>query len=284
MPIKTNTIIRSSDGSDYIYLGSQFRNLKTGRMAGYSVQAELEREAIKMGYVEGESIFTELLERSVTMGYVPERNRDSREWMQNAARGAMSTGRSGSTLRSEIMAERTIKRIGSGEVRIGRPIVFGYDAKGKKELPYYDQLPVVVPISKGVSEKGGNRYFIGLNFHYLDYVRRAKLLDALYSVRIGISREGNLVKSGQGIVPMMEESISTKIDITYGKLLEGVSKYKGFKPTLHKYLLSHVSGSVLEIPPVAWTMIFFLPIAKFSKGVSQQKVWKDSVDHIDKDG
>ena len=132
-----------------------------------------------------------------------------------------------------------------------------------------------------MTEKGGDSYFIGLNFHYLDYVRRAKLLDALYSVRIGISRDGNLLKSGKGIVPMMEDSISTKFDITYGKLLEGVSKYKGFKPTIHKYLLSHVKGSVLEIPPIGWTMIFFLPIAHFSKGVSQQKVWKDSVDHID---
>ena len=39
--------------------------------------------------------------------------------------------------------------------------LFGYDAKHKATLPYYDKFPLIFPIEPA---KGG---FIGINFHYL---------------------------------------------------------------------------------------------------------------------
>jgi hypothetical protein len=53
--------------------------------------------------------------------------------------------------------------------------MFVYDPKGKKELPYYDTFPLLLPI-----EKYSNG-FLGINLHYLPIPLRIRLLDRLKS-------------------------------------------------------------------------------------------------------
>jgi len=247
MPIIKNTILRGSDGNDYIYLGALWQNIRTRAMGSRRMQIELDRVAIQRKLVEGDGIFQELLDRSISYGYIPEQTRLAREWMQREARGSI-VGRSGSTMRSELLTESSLSSISVSRIRVGRPVMFMYDAKGKKDLPYFDQFPVIVPISVGVGR------FIGLNLHYLDYRRRAILLDGLYRVRESDNR----------------------FAIDYSKLMKGISRFPGFKPTIHSYLRGHIRSRVVEISPIGWTLCFFLPVAHFNNGVDQRRVWRDS--------
>ena len=55
----------------------------------------------------------------------------------------------------------------------GRLNMFIYDPKLKKKLPYYDTFPLVLPVD---TFRGG---FVGLNFHYLPYIMRFRLLQEI---------------------------------------------------------------------------------------------------------
>ena len=59
--------------------------------------------------------------------------------------------------------------------------MFVYSPKGRNKLPYYDTFPLVLPLK---SMEGG---FLGLNFHYLPYALRARLLDAAGGDSLNIS-------------------------------------------------------------------------------------------------
>ena len=54
---------------------------------------------------------------------------------------------------------------------------FRYNPKLASILPYYDVFPLVLPIQ---SARGG---FLGINFHYLPYALRARLLDRLERIK-----------------------------------------------------------------------------------------------------
>ena len=278
MGIIKNTVLRGSDGVDYIFLGQVWRNVKDGsKFASSRVQVELERLAIQRKLVEGDSIFQELLDRSIASGYIPEQNAISRKWMQNEARDAMigKNARTAPAIRSELLMESSLKSVSS--IRVGHPVMFYYDAlnrNNKKILPYFDQFPVIVPIKVWA---GG---FMGLNLHYLNYKMRAILLDSLYSLRRGEERfgGGSEVRAGRGVVPMGANDRNTRIDVDYAKLLAGVTKYRGFKSTIHSYIMKQVKSRVVEISPIGWTLCFFLPVARFNNGVDQRTVWRDSIE------
>ena len=57
--------------------------------------------------------------------------------------------------------------------KYGMMNLFGYDAKHKATLPYYDKFPLIFPIEPA---KGG---FIGINFHYLPFGARVAFLKQL---------------------------------------------------------------------------------------------------------
>ena len=61
----------------------------------------------------------------------------------------------------------------SSRVVPGNMYLFMYDPKLKKELPYYDTVPLVLPFR---SLPDG---FLGINLHYLPYLARFKLLGEL---------------------------------------------------------------------------------------------------------
>ena len=87
--------------------------------------------------------------------------------------------------------------------------------------------------------KGG---FIGLNFHYLRPMLRARLLDRL---------------KGRGIS------------------WEGIKNIDVVKPAVKRYLTNHIGGQVVVIPQDEEELSIFLPLERFKKQ-TMAEVWKAS--------
>ncbi len=129
----------------------------------------------------------------------------------------------------------------------GRLNMFFYDPKGKKKLPYYDTFPLVLPLE---SIKGG---FMGMNFHYLPYMLRFKLLERMQKFSTG------------GFDRM------TRFDANY----DDVKKIGLVRPTIKKYLYNHVQSRFLRIDFDEAVLAAYLPVQQFKKA-GTSKVWSDS--------
>lgn len=139
-----------------------------------------------------------------------------------------------------------------GEMMIGKMIMFIYDPKTKKKLPYYDTFPLIFPIA--MYDDG----YLGINLHYLPPNARAVLMGNLYST---IQSKGPEDK---------------KLAITYD-ILKGASRFQLFKPCIKRYLYSHVRSKFLVVQPKEWDAALMLPTAQFQKA-SETKVWSDSME------
>jgi len=190
------------------------------------------------------AIFDNILQQGAKQGIIPARTKFAREWYRSAAEDLYK------------------RRVSSGvllrdETRLTDSIIYGYmysfvyDPKWKNELPYYDTFPLIFPVEL---EKNG---FLGINFHYLPHVLRAKLMDALYTT-----------------VTNRKYDDTTKVRISYD-ILKGVSKFNVFKPTLKRYLRSHIRSNFLQISSKEWDIALFLPTENFKK-LSKDKVWAES--------
>jgi hypothetical protein len=143
--------------------------------------------------------------------------------------------------------ERNTMRIIPGEL-----YMFQYNAKHRETLPYWDMFPMVFPFKK---LKDG---FIGLNFHYLPYNMRVRLLDRL----------------------MEFQSNKTLTDFTRLKFswatIQGVSRFKIAEPCVHRYLLTQITSPIKKIHAQDWATAMMLPVERFV-GSSKQQVWKESL-------
>lgn len=136
----------------------------------------------------------------------------------------------------------------------GHLYMFGYDAKMKDVLPFYDRFPVVFPFSRDADS------FTGINLHYLPQIYRARLMDALYQV-----------------VTDQKFNEKTRLNLSY-RLLQSSSKFKYFEPCVKKYLFSHVQTKFLQVPSNEWDIALFLPLERFT--VSKNKVFRDTMSKI----
>jgi len=132
----------------------------------------------------------------------------------------------------------------------GQMNFFYYDAKGKNELPYYDRFPLVLPI--GVAESTG---FIGLNFHYLSIPMRLKLL--------------NVVAEYATSSEMNED---TRIRLTWNR----IKRNPLVKPTVKRYLASHVQSRFRVITAEEMMAAVLLPVQRFVPSGVETKVYADS--------
>jgi hypothetical protein len=135
---------------------------------------------------------------------------------------------------------------------IGRMFMYAYDPKGKLTLPYYDKVPLIILVS--VDSDG----FHGLNLHYLPPFLRAKLMDALFSLRNNNKYDD-----------------STKLAKISYEVLSSASKFKYFAPCFKRYLYSHLQSNFLYISPENWDKALMLPTERFAK-MSKDKVFKES--------
>ena len=114
--------------------------------------------------------------------------------------------------------------------------MFVYAPKFAKKLPYYDTFPLVMYLK---SAEGG---FYGLNFHYLPYALRARLLDA----------------AGQD-----------KLDVS------AVEGSRLTKPTIKRYLYGYTRSMFRKVDSEDNLTAIMLPVQRFKKA-SDSKVWGDS--------
>mgnify|MGYP001272239840 FL=1 len=150
------------------------------------------------------------------------------------------------------------------ELKLGRMYFFHYQPKTRMKLPYYDIFPLVIPIKP----YNGGRGVLGMNFHYLPYRLREKLMKKL----IGF---------------LNEEELEAYLHISYNDI-KGFTRFKEAKPTLHKYDLtgSYVRSQFIHIEPGEWTTALHLPVEEFrsrggAMGVTKAEVWGDSKDIIE---
>jgi len=139
-----------------------------------------------------------------------------------------------------------------GRLLPGRLFMFFYDPKHKDTLPYYDRFPLVMVVDKA---PGGG--FYGLNFHYLDYRKRAILMERLLQYK-------NNNKFDE----------TTKLKLNY-QLLKGSAKLKAFKPCFKHYIPSQFRSQFREVPAEYWETVLFFPSEQFKKA-SKQTVFSDS--------
>ena len=123
----------------------------------------------------------------------------------------------------------------TGRVNFGALNMFIYDPKLKNKLPYYDTFPLVLPIER---YRDG---FLGINFHYLPYALRARLLSRLD--------------------PYANYSALKNVRLV--------------KPTLKRYLNSNVRSRFRKLEEEDFMTAIMLPVQRFKKS-SASKVWSDS--------
>jgi hypothetical protein len=116
--------------------------------------------------------------------------------------------------------------------------MFVYDPKGKKELPYYDTFPLVLPI-----EEYSNG-FLGINLHYLSMPIRIRLLDRL----VDYSNNDKFDKS-------------TNLNVDYSRL----KKIDLIKPCLKRYLASNVRTEFRKVEADEFMVATLLPVQRFKK-------------------
>ena len=136
----------------------------------------------------------------------------------------------------------------SGGAKIGEMVMYTYNPKLKKQLPYYDTFPLTIVV--GPAPNG----FYGINLHYLPPKVRAIFLDHLTDV--ATNKKFNK---------------TTKFRVTYS-MLKATKKYKYFKPCFKHYLTKHVSSNIMKVNAAEWNIAIFLETAAFRKK-SQRFVW-----------
>ena len=131
----------------------------------------------------------------------------------------------------------------------GKIFTFGYDAKMKKTLPYWDRFPLIVVLDV---YSGG---FMGLNFHYIKPTDRERFLHKLLKFS---SQKGD------------PETFNSKaiFNITW----DAVKTIPGADKMIHKYLYSHAKTSLMESHPSEWENVIYLPYQRFV-GASAKTVW-----------
>ena len=186
------------------------------------------------------SLFDKLESEAFRKG-ITARSKEAEKWF---AKNVKKLGKLGPNVLKDDRLKKT-------RIRAGDMVMYTYDPKLKKTLPYYDTFPLAIIVGKA---PGG---FHALNLHYLPPKVRAIFLDKL-----------NDVANNQKF------DDSTKFKITY-KLLKATANYKYFKPCYKHYLTPNVTSNVMKVNAAEWNIAIFLQTAAFRKK-SQRYVWGQS--------
>ena len=207
----------ASDGIKYRYLGKQWGKVtksgKTGQMARKAIGAELNASA------QGAKMSK------------------AKQAKKSAAWFKTKVGESAKGFKKKAV------------LKPGKMYTFGYDAKLKAILPYWDKFPLIVVLD---TYSDG---FLGLNFHYLSPIDRQMFFTKI------------LKFSNQKGDPM-DFTDKAIFNISW----DAVKNIKHADKMIHKYLYGHVRTSLLEAPPNEWENVIFLPYQKFV-GASAKSVW-----------
>ena len=148
------------------------------------------------------------------------------------------------------LGTKQIRREGIGEYVkapvVGNLYAMYYDPKTKKQMPYYDKFPLIMPLD--YQSVKGQRYYLSLNFHYLPPDARKILFDQLFAVRA-----------------RKELTVQNQILMSY-MILKRTSQFPGWRDCIKRYIPSHIRSKILQIDPLSWKMVVALPTAHWVKG------------------
>ena len=170
------------------------------------------------------------------------RTQEAEKWFQKKAKQL-------GPLSKSVLKDDRLTAVGGA--KSGDMVMYIYDPKLKKTLPYYDTFPLTIVVG------GAKDGFYGINLHYLPPKVRAIFLDKL-----------NDVASNQKF------NATTRFKITY-KLLMATKSYKYFKPCFKHYLTTNVTSNIMKVNAAEWNIAIFLQTASFKKA-SVGTVWSDS--------
>jgi hypothetical protein len=173
-------------------------------------------------------------------------SRKSVTWLQEKVKKLKSP----MALAKEIAKEKSRQ---GGVFQMGGLYHFFYDPLTKRDLPYYDIFPLVIPVKR--KDDG----FLGINLHYLPPRYRAIFLDKL-----------------MGLAVLNTNNEPQRLQITY-EILEATQRYKEFRPCLKHYLSTQIKSKILTVQPEEWETALFLPTANFMKAPISQ-VHKESIE------
>jgi len=173
-------------------------------------------------------------------------SRKSVAWLQEKVKKLKSP----MALAKEIAKEKSRQ---GGVFQMGGLYHFFYDPLTKRDLPYYDIFPLVIPVKR--KDDG----FLGINLHYLPPRYRAIFLDKL-----------------MGLAVLNTNNEPQRLQITY-EILEATQRYKEFRPCLKHYLSTQIKSKILTVQPEEWETALFLPTANFMKAPISQ-VHKESIE------
>ena len=189
------------------------------------------------------SLFDTLQAQAQRAG-VTARTKDSKKWFEK------KVGELSKVSRTKILKDSALDK--TTRTLPGSMYMYFYDPKHKKTLPYYDRFPLTIFVEPA---KDG---FYGLNLHYLRPDVRAEFLDQL--MRIAPNKVTD----------------TTRLTKMRYSLLQGVRKYKEFKPCFKHYLGKHVKSQFSRVPMTDWEIAIFLPTEQFVKS-PKTSVWKESI-------
>lgn len=176
---------------------------------------------------------------------------EARKWYRDQA-AEIKRVNTASLMKSKKNAQRINSTI--DPKAIGSMFLFFYDPKTKDELPYWDTVPLVIPIE---FYRDG---FLGLNLHYLPPLLRAKMMDELY----------NTINNDK-------LDVTTKLRLNYS-IVKRISKY--YKPCVKRYLFNHVRSGFFYVLPNEWDMAIMLPLERF-EGARKSTVFRNSVEETE---
>jgi len=193
-----------------------------------------------------EESYLDKLKNAIKTNSVTAKARAAGDWFRsivNRTKGQFS-GETPKTIlqRSENLVSNSV---------LGKMYFYSYDPKLKDELPWYDTFPLVFPIERYTDG------FLGLNFHYLAPKHRAILMDQLKMFANNKAYDE-----------------TTKLKLTYN-MLAGFKKIKRARPTVHRYLDSHIKSKFVLVNADEWEVALFLPVERFRKA-NKKKVWTHS--------
>ena len=193
-----------------------------------------------------EESYLDKLKNAIKTNSVTAKARAAGDWFRsivNRTKGQFS-GETPKTIlqRSENLVSNSV---------LGKMYFYSYDPKLKDELPWYDTFPLVFPIERYTDG------FLGLNFHYLAPKHRAILMDQLKMFANNKAYDE-----------------TTKLKLTYN-MLAGFKKIKRARPTVHRYLDSHIKSKFVLVNADEWEVALFLPVEKFKKA-NKKQVWAHS--------
>lgn len=158
-------------------------------------------------------------------------------------------------LQSADLARDITKLKRKAPFEVGGLYHFFYDPLLKKKLPYYDNFPLVIPLSKGSDG------FTGLNLHYLPPMQRAIFLDKLIDFDFETNKDEQ-----------------RRMKVSYD-ILSATRSLKEFKPCMKYYLNSQIRSKIIPIKTSEWETAVFLPTAIFI-GARESKVHAESIKRI----